>query len=1117
MPAADDAAGGLAPPAAPEPVGEGRLRYVTLELTVTSGAHMPKADFTGKCDPFCELEWKEQVFRTTTRPKTYTPEWNETFAFHPHTVRGSPPGAQDALPPLRVRVFDEDEAEKELLGEAELPADLMAQLVLAPNGWTAACSSLHFAKSDGGGLQLKGQDEQLTEVAIAVRVTWTEEEDPDFGLDEEALQKKAAAKKGFTLKVAEDPLERARREREEEARERAERAEAKKRAGPTFFGGGRLGNAVHIEAAARNGENWSKRNAIVLNSDKRREAQLRALAAAETRRVGSSGRLADRQRAAALQSFLTDGSMQVAQALHASAFATHDTRSQQTHADAATRRLRASQSRGRVAQPPRAEQEILPSKKHPAVRIPYHRAPAANSAAADSAPILRRPDSQPAKQSMAHREGLLTAGDIDRYASMNEGREPDSDGPVAGHRAWHTDVLSGRSSSADLDSIRAAAVAVNTSSFLASPRAVHGGFSHASSAYAAGGSGGSGDEEGDDLLARARALIAAGNAVSSAVAGVGGGAGGSSGAEARPREWCPPVMDGDEEVCSVPDQRGADEGEENEMGMLARIRGIAQSILGGDDTEVVEECHEEEATQNMSQDDRLLMQTSFGERLAGMDKRQGGGEAGGRSPRAGWAPFMEDDGPGGRTLAEPSTATLPSVQSRAESDLSANIPLAGRGRGKNVGGGQWGVVEEEEEDGGEQRVVLQGMRLRGLMCGREDNPEISFMLKIDMGGFKCRTDKARRLRGEVAWKDRCELDLVGATNALRLRVLRCRQPRSASQSVDSVVGECEIPVDQLEGSDRAVSWGWHRVLGLGVGGDAAASGEIYLGIERFRVPDAGQEADAPIKESVGTMPDEMLAPDLDDPLSKAGAAAILQRGWRCHAARRATRAILEWRESLQRKSHRAYPGSLKGLQPPSKEAQVAAALGKAGAGDGRKDAKDDQPREGAAAMYSRRRPPAARNLTFGAAPGGGAGGAGARQPANFPGVPTESASGSRGGSGPSLVPMHPADRYAGSAQNSNSGQQFALDALFPLGRSAKGALRLPPPIGVTDARGAGGAADRSWGGGGEGHAGLYGGRGGYGGAGDAPGVHGVASTGSDLGGQWDKIHGAAALLMGTGQ
>jgi hypothetical protein len=71
------------------------------------------------------------------------------------------------------------------------------------------------------------------------------------------------------------------------------------------------------------------------------------------------------------------------------------------------------------------------------------------------------------------------------------------------------------------------------------------------------------------------------------------------------------------------------------------------------------------------------------------------------------------------------------------------------------------------------------------------------------------------------------------------------------------------------------------------------------------------------------MPDEMLAPDITDPFSKSGAAAILQRGWRGHIARRATRAVLEWRESLQRKSHRAYPGSLKGLQPPSTAAQVA--------------------------------------------------------------------------------------------------------------------------------------------------------------------------------------------------
>jgi hypothetical protein len=182
-----------------------------------------------------------------------------------------------------------------------------------------------------------------------------------------------------------------------------------------------------------------------------------------------------------------------------------------------------------------------------------------------------------------------------------------------------------------------------------------------------------------------------------------------------------------------------------------------------------------------------------------------------------------------------------------------------------------------------------------------------------------------------------------------------------------------------------------------------------------------------------------------------------------------------------------------------------------------KDAKDDVPREGAAAMYTRRRPPAARNLALGMAPGAGtreAGGTGALLSGNYPGESW----GARAG----LVPPHPADaaRMANARwqtpQNGNAGREFALDALFPLGRSAKGALRLPPPSGITDARGAGGAADRSWGGGGEGQAGLYGQPGLWGGGGG--GVGGAPNAkGSDIGGQWDKIHGAAALLLGTGR
>jgi hypothetical protein len=168
MAAADD---GLAPPTKMVPVGEGRLRHVTLELTFASGAHMPKADFTGKCDPFCVAHWREQVLQTKTIFKTYSPVWDETLPFQPYTVRGSPPAgfaAKDALPALRVELCDQDEAERQSLGKTELPAELMAKLVLAPQGW-AATGSLRFLTPDGGG-QLVGEDKEPTVVNIAVNI-----------------------------------------------------------------------------------------------------------------------------------------------------------------------------------------------------------------------------------------------------------------------------------------------------------------------------------------------------------------------------------------------------------------------------------------------------------------------------------------------------------------------------------------------------------------------------------------------------------------------------------------------------------------------------------------------------------------------------------------------------------------------------------------------------------------------------------------------------------------------------------------------------------------------------------------------------------------------------------
>jgi len=303
------------------------------------------------------------------------------------------------------------------------------------------------------------------------------------------------------------------------------------------------------------------------------------------------------------------------------------------------------------------------------------------------------------------------------------------------------------------------------------------------------------------------------------------------------------------------------------------------------------------------------------------------------------------------------------------------------------------------------------------------------------------------------------------------------------------------------------------VLGLRPAGDEAASGELHLGIERFRVS-ADDDADGPEKESKGTMPDEVAFPDLNDPVSKAGAGAVLQRSWRCHLARRAARATIQWRESLQRKSHRAFPGSLGSL-----------------AGNGsdkgqrlQRDAHDDEQlaREGAAAMYSRRRPPPARGLAFGV-PGAGVGGVGVGQGARMAGsdamrasarLSSEMGRGSESGMGG----MYSSD---GAARGAFAGpaRHFPLDALFPLSKAQKSSFRLPPPTGVTDARGGGGAAERSWGGGGEGLGGLYAGKVGYGGegggySGAAPSKMKTRVGGSDLGEQWDKIHGAAALLLG---
>ena len=141
-------------------------------------------------------------------------------------------------------------------------------------------------------------EQPAEQAAVAEAVQEVPEHEAPVGAD---VQPESEEFSFYSALKSLDPLERARRERAEDAREKEERAEGRKRNGPTFVGGGRLGSAVDVQAAAKTAGNGGTRHAIVVNSDKPREAQLRALAAAETRRLGSSGRLCDKLQAKVLK------------------------------------------------------------------------------------------------------------------------------------------------------------------------------------------------------------------------------------------------------------------------------------------------------------------------------------------------------------------------------------------------------------------------------------------------------------------------------------------------------------------------------------------------------------------------------------------------------------------------------------------------------------------------------------------------------------------------------------------------------------------------------------------------------------------------------------------------
>jgi hypothetical protein len=76
-------------------------------------------DVMGTCDAFCEVEWQGQKFKTTIKKNSYSPDWNETFAFPVENISAG-------VSCLSVVVMDWDMMSKnDLVGEVVIPGNTL--------------------------------------------------------------------------------------------------------------------------------------------------------------------------------------------------------------------------------------------------------------------------------------------------------------------------------------------------------------------------------------------------------------------------------------------------------------------------------------------------------------------------------------------------------------------------------------------------------------------------------------------------------------------------------------------------------------------------------------------------------------------------------------------------------------------------------------------------------------------------------------------------------------------------------------------------------------------------------------------------------------------------------
>ena len=175
---------------------EQEMAFLATELMVTieSARHLPKMDVMGTCDAFCELEWQSQKYKTTVKKNSYSPDWNETFAF---PVKNISAGVSS----LTVVVMDWDMMSKsDLVGEVVIPGNTLQAFLQGQHPLTMNDSFAVLNK----GKAVIGNDKKPCVLNLKMRLLVPDEKT----LAQPALEKPASTAKSKAEAEAEAKAER---------------------------------------------------------------------------------------------------------------------------------------------------------------------------------------------------------------------------------------------------------------------------------------------------------------------------------------------------------------------------------------------------------------------------------------------------------------------------------------------------------------------------------------------------------------------------------------------------------------------------------------------------------------------------------------------------------------------------------------------------------------------------------------------------------------------------------------------------------------------------------------------------------------------------------------------